>query len=190
MIFTSIPSVPSVTDFIARERGLALTYTAHGATKQPEKVAGFDNDLLRVQIGTGDADFNYAAAAIRQWKMFPAGWTRILPENTPIENGSTVAMFARAFGLWWRNSCQIVYVLEETNRFGFAYGTLPGHIECGEELFLVEQDEEGKVWYTIKAFSHPRHILARLGYPLMRRFQERFRQDSAAAMRQYIQQQL
>jgi uncharacterized protein (UPF0548 family) len=68
-------------------------------------------------------------------------------------------------------------------RFGFAYGTLPGHAESGEERFLVEWDRTGDaVRYDVLAFSRPRHPLARLGYPLTRRAQRRFARDSAAAM--------
>ena len=72
-------------------------------------------------------------------------------------------------------------------RFGFAYGTLPGHVEMGEELFLVEWDRvTDAVTYSILAFSRPRHPLARIGRPLVRRLQRRFREDSAAAMLRYV----
>jgi uncharacterized protein (UPF0548 family) len=33
-----------------------------------------------------------------------------------------------------RVPCRVVYVLDEPERRGFAYGTLPGHPESGEEL--------------------------------------------------------
>ena len=68
-------------------------------------------------------------------------------------------------------------------KFGFAYGTLPGHVESGEERFLVEWDRgDDGVWYDILAFSRPNHILTRLGYPVVRRLQKRFGRDSAASM--------
>jgi uncharacterized protein (UPF0548 family) len=87
------------------------------------------------------------------------------------------------FGLWWLNACRVVYVVEEADRFGFAYGTLPDHAGSGEERFLVEWDQAtGLVWYDVLAFSRPRHVLARLGYPWTRRVQKRFGRDSAAAM--------
>ena len=93
-------------------------------------------------------------------------------------------------GCWWLNSCRIVYVIDEQNpvwRFGFAYGTLPGHIEAGEERFLLEWSAaDDIVWYDILAFSRPRHMLARLGYPLVRRMQKQFGRDSAAAMRRSV----
>lgn len=68
-------------------------------------------------------------------------------------------------------------------RFGFAYGTLPDHAGSGEERFVVEWDpEDGGVWYDILAFSRPQHVLARLGYPVVRLTQNRFGRESAAAM--------
>jgi uncharacterized protein (UPF0548 family) len=97
-----------------------------------------------------------------------------------------VAVVARVLGVWWVNACRVVYAVDEAGpvcRFGFAYGTLPGHAESGEERFQVEWDRsDDAVYYDILAFSRPRHLLARLGYPLTRRTQRRFARDSAAAM--------
>jgi uncharacterized protein (UPF0548 family) len=64
-------------------------------------------------------------------------------------------------------------VVDEPNRYGFAYGTLPHHPEQGEEAFLVEQDDRGDVNFVIEVFSRPRHPLARLGKPVSRLVQKR-----------------
>lgn len=186
MLYLHLPKPAALNAFLSREQQLNFTYSQHGDSATSEKVAGFDNDFQRVLIGQGDADFAKACEAIRHWKMFPPAWTRILPAQTPIKTGETIAMYAAAFGLWWRNSCRIVYVVDEPQRFGFAYGTLPGHIECGEEVFMVERDENGQVWYVIRAFSKPHHWLAQIAYPIMRVFQARFRKDSAQAMKDQI----
>jgi uncharacterized protein (UPF0548 family) len=100
-------------------------------------------------------------------------------------------MLAHVFGLWWLNACRIVYVLNDpapTRRFGFAYGTLPGHVECGEERFSIEWDTADCVWYDIRAFSRPHYWFVSLGYPLVRRLQRRFVMASQAAMRQALAQ--
>jgi uncharacterized protein (UPF0548 family) len=68
-------------------------------------------------------------------------------------------------------ACRIIYVLDEPDTFGFAYGTLPAHPEQGEEAFIVRQNPEGVVTFAIVAFSRPRHRLARLGGPIARRIQ-------------------
>jgi uncharacterized protein (UPF0548 family) len=115
------------------------------------------------------------------------------PGDTPLESAQVVAVLAKVCGLWWLNACRIVYVVNEQAgdvvRFGFAYGTLPRHAESGEEQFLVEWDKrDGSVWYSILAFSRPRHWLARLGYPLVRRLQRRFGRESAEAMLRVVAQ--
>jgi uncharacterized protein (UPF0548 family) len=77
-------------------------------------------------------------------------------------------------------------VVDETQprRFGFALGTLPGHILVGEECFLIELDERsGRVRYEVRAVSRPNGPVARLGLPLIRLFQARFRQQTCAVMR-------
>lgn len=95
-------------------------------------------------------------------------------------------MVAQVFGLWCLNACRIVSVVDDqgpVKKFGFAYGTLPAHVESGEERFSVEWNkEDDSVWYDILAFSRPRQFLVRAGYPAVRRLQKRFARDSAAAM--------
>ena len=64
--------------------------------------------------------------------------------------------------------CRVVYVVDEKNRKGFAYGTLPGHPESGEEAFIVEKTDDGSVWLTIRSFSRPSNWLWWFGYPALR----------------------
>ena len=55
--------------------------------------------------------------------------------------------------------------------------------QMGEERFLIEWDRtDDSVWYDILAFSRPRHLLARLGYPFVRLMQKRFGRESGAAV--------
>jgi uncharacterized protein (UPF0548 family) len=119
-------------------------------------------------------------------KQFSLGWVQAWSPQPPLRVGVPVAVVACNLGLWWLNACRVVYVVDETGpieRFGFAYGTLPDHAESGEERFLIEWNKtDGSVWYDILAFSRPRKLIIRLGYPWMRRMQKRFARDSAAAM--------
>jgi uncharacterized protein (UPF0548 family) len=84
----------------------------------------------------------------------------------------------------------VVYVIDGPDsggRFGFAYGTLPNHSEAGEESFEVWLDRgTDQVMYRIHAMSRPRAFLVRLGYPIARYLQARFRRDSVAAMRRAV----
>jgi len=114
--------------------------------------------------------------------MFDMDWLKIYPGAAPIIGGTTVAVLARHFGFWSLNPCRIVYVIDEPARFGFAYGTLVGHSEIGEERFSVELDPQtNEVWYDLYAFSRPTPLV-RLGYPLARILQKRFARCSLDAM--------
>ncbi len=124
---------------------------------------------------------------MRRWDHFRLGWVEAWSPDPEIRVGTPVAVLAKVLGLWWLHACRVVYVVDEergpVRRWGFAYGTLPGHAESGEERFQIEWDQaDGGVYYDILAFSRPRRALARLGYPLTRRFQRRFARDSAAAV--------
>jgi uncharacterized protein (UPF0548 family) len=61
--------------------------------------------------------------------------------------------------------------VNEPHRKGFAYGTLAGHPERGEEAFVVELTPAGDVRLSIRAFSRPARLIARLGGPAGRAVQ-------------------
>lgn len=176
------PIPDQVRDFLAGQKSRTFTYAEVGATAAtPPKR--FNLDHTRMQLGIGEAAFELAKAALRGWRQFDLGWIYAAPDDTPIRVGSDVAVVAASLGTWMIGAARIVYVIDEPRRFGFAYGTLPGHPECGEERFLVERLDDDSVWYDIIAFSRPRHPLTWLGYPLVRRLQKRFGRESCAAMR-------
>jgi len=180
------PSPAQILRHRDEQRALAFSYDAVGATRHAAIPAGFDRDHNRQPLGTGAAAFVAARDAIRAWAMFPAPLTRIEPAGVPIVEGEVVAVVARALGLWWLNAARIVYVIDEPRRFGFAYGTLPGHVERGEERFLVEWLDDDSVWYDVDAFSRPGYWMTRLARPLTRRIQRRFARMSKAAMRDAV----
>jgi uncharacterized protein (UPF0548 family) len=185
MLSLQKPSVESLRRFVMAQAKLSFSYAAVGATAHTPPT-GYVVDRTRIKLGEGEQVFQSAKAALERWEQFRLGWVEAWSSETPIQPGEVVAVMGRAMGLWWLNSARIVYVVDESGpimRFGFAYGTLPGHVESGEERFLIEWDREtDDVWYDIVAFSRPNHILIRLGYPVVRRLQKRFGQDSAAAM--------
>ncbi len=189
MFLSRKPSVEMIERFIESQRQLPFSYTQTGAT-QTQPPSGFAIDHNRIKLGEGEEIYNLARAAIEQWKQFDLGWVMAVPPGLPIEVGTTVAVLAARFGLWSLNACRIVYVVNEDGerrRFGFAYGTLPDHVEQGEERFMIEwQREDDSVWYDILAFSRPRHPLAKLTLPIVRHLQSRFARDSLAAMRRAL----
>ena len=185
MVSFQKPSVDSMRRFIAEQAKLDFSYSAVGASAATPP-AGFVVDRTRIKLGEGEAVYESACAALRRWDHFRLGWVDVWSPETPLEAGEVVAVMGRALGLWWLNCCRIVYVVNETGpirKFGFAYGTLPGHVESGEERFVIEWNQgDNSVWYDILAFSRPSQVLIRLGSPIVRRMQKRFGRDSAAAV--------
>ena len=180
------PSEASARRFISSQQDLAFSYGEVGATREDKTPPGYVADRYRVRLGEGEEAYARAVEALRGWRQFGLGWLRLLPVGAPIETGTTVGVLARHYGFWSLNAARVVYQIEETGnveRFGFGYGTLPGHAERGEERFGVEWNrEDGSVHYDVFAFSRPKHPLAWPGYPFARLLQKRFARDSKRAM--------
>lgn len=195
MFSFSKPRGDAVDRFLKRQSALDFTYHDVGATAawgdDPVPPPGYHFDRARVALGSGRRTFFAAAEALRSWRQFEVGWADVSLADTPLEAGRVVAVRARVLGLWTLHACRIVYVVDDeqasVRRSGFGYGTLPGHAETGEERFLVEWDlRTDAVTYDVAAFVRPRHPLAVLVAPYAKRLADRFRRDSAAAMKRAV----
>jgi uncharacterized protein (UPF0548 family) len=182
MFFTQRPSPAAIERFLRASQEARLSYAPIGILG--DGVSGSLDEAI-VTIGNGYTDFERAKAALMAWKQFNVGWVETFPHHAPIAVGTVVAVLMRHFGFWSLNGCRVVYNVgsHRDARFGFAYGTLTNHAESGEELFevILNRDNED-VKYRIRATSRPQAALARLGQPIVRALQARFRRDSAAAM--------
>ncbi len=187
LILLRKPSESTIREFLDAQRPLQLTYRDIGATFAAPPQ-GYAVDHVRIEIGSGIEDFQKARTTIQQWKQFDLGWVRATPTETPIRQGEVVAIVAKSFGVWWLNACRIVLIVDEASpqRFGFAYGTLPVHAGSGEERFLLEMDEGGRIWFDILAFSKPNQWLTKIGYPYVRVLQKRFGSQSAKRVREIM----
>lgn len=94
---------------------------------------------------------------------------RFGPDGTPfITPGMTAMLHITAWKRTVSAPVRVVYVVDEAERTGFAYGTMPGHPESGEVLFMVEHRADDSVWLVIRSFSQPSTRLWKLAKPLMR----------------------
>ena len=82
--------------------------------------------------------------------------------------------------------CRIVGLIDEPTRWGFAYGTLPGHPEQGEEAFVVSMSDES-VRFDIMAFSRPGDSVVRLSGPIGRGVQRAGTKAYLRALRQFVE---
>jgi uncharacterized protein (UPF0548 family) len=161
--------------FLEAQAAQSFSYAEIGQSSEGAP-ASYNLDHNRALLGQGKPVYDAACQALSQWRMFPAPWTETWPAGARQDVGTPVLMIARVFGLWWVNACRIVYHVDghhASRRYGFAYGTLPGHVEQGEERFMVEWDRDDNVSYDLRAFSRPNYWLVRLGYPIARRLQRR-----------------
>jgi uncharacterized protein (UPF0548 family) len=168
-----------------------LSYPEVGATERIDSpdvrdtlAARYDVDRHEVVLGTGRELYTRASAALADWRHFGVPWLE-LHRTGPVAPGQVVATVARIAGSWFVNPCRVVYAdfSSERDSVAYAYGTLRGHAESGEERFRVSIDPAtSEVRYEISAFSRPALLLSRLGYPLARRVQKSFARSSAAAL--------
>ena len=188
MFQTHRPGAREIEEFIKQSINLPLSYEQVGLAKQ--SPSDFRIDQASGVIGRGKTTFERAKLALREWRHFELGWVEIFPKNASIEPATTVAILVHHFGFWSLNGCRVVYELgdrPDDTSFGFAYGTLTNHAEMGEEIFQVSiSPESEEVFYRIRAASRPRATLARIGYPITRLLQARFRRDSIAAMQRAV----
>ena len=189
MFSLTAPSEDEIRRFISKQKGSGFSYPEVGASATTVPT-GYNVDHNRVQLGRGEVTWQRAVGAIRAWRTFSMPWVSLHWPSAPIQVGTDVAVSIRHFGFYSLNACRIVYVVDEEGpieRFGFAYGTLGEHAESGEERFTVEWNrDDDMVWYDILAFSRPRQMLARLGYPLSRSLQRKFAKGSKLAMLQSV----
>ena len=176
------PSPKQIEEFIEASKTLALSYQPVGIAKTDP--AGFNVDEVSAVIGHGETEFQRAELALTKWKQFDLGWVELFPREAAIEPNTNVAVLAYHLGCWSLNACRVVYAIDDAKRFGYAYGTLTNHAECGEEIFEVSLNDQDEVIYRIRAVSKPRAAFARIGYPITRLFQAKFRRDSIEAMRE------
>src|SRR5262245_54766773 len=109
-----------------------FTYSEVGATAA-ELPAGYHHVRESAVIGRGRQRFDEAGARVLRWGMLRGAGARVRASTEVAEPGAVVIVGLGPV----RAPCRVVYVLDEQNRQGFAYGTLAGHPEAGEELFAV-----------------------------------------------------
>ncbi|MEV5879752.1 DUF1990 domain-containing protein [Streptomyces sp. NPDC052101] len=159
-----------------------FTYEPVGATRDDLTYCppGFHPLLVRTRLGEGEKLFRRAADAVLTWEMhralgvgIDAGADRAAPA---VDVTVTLAGVIRA-------PCRIIWTIDESRRAGWAYGTLEGHPECGEEAFVVDRTGDGTVWLTVAAFSRGAKWYAKAGGPATRGLQHMYARRCGTVLR-------
>jgi uncharacterized protein (UPF0548 family) len=166
--------------------GPALTYPEQGATRRDALPGGYAHLRVTTFLGRGRAVFEAAGQAVLDWRMHRAVGVRIAAGTPPAAPGVAVTPVLGLGPLRVEAPCRVVWAVRGERRTGFAYGTLPGHPERGEEAFVVEWDGPGGgdgVRLTVVAFSRPVSRYARLAGPLVPLFQRAYARRCGRVLR-------
>ena len=155
-----------------------LSYEPIGASLDASAAApGLHRRRWTTALPGADA-FDRGADALRTWAVQRGSGLAVAADG-PIAVGTNVALGVPLPVGFVDATCRIVAVVDEPNRYGFAYGTLSVHPARGEEAFVVVRDDDGAVRFDVDAVSSPRQVLARLLPPVADRLQD-------AAVRRYL----
>jgi uncharacterized protein (UPF0548 family) len=155
----------------ARLRAAELTYPEAGSTVRA-LPAGYRHLRRTELVGSGPRAFAEAATAVMTWQVHLRAGIGVSASSPSAAEGTDVLLLARIGPVRLTAPCRVVYVVDEPGRRGFAYGTLDGHPESGEEAFIVTLQDDGTVAFTVTAFSRPATLMARAAGPVGRYFQD------------------
>jgi uncharacterized protein (UPF0548 family) len=142
----------------------ALTYPEVGATADEALPRGYQHVRRSTVIGRGGPDFEAAAAALMTWQVQRRSGLSVRgSERVAVGEVVWLGLAIGSLGIGFR--CKVVSVIDEPRRKGFAYGTLPGHPESGEEAFILRWRGDDIVELDVVAFSRPARWWSRLAGP-------------------------
>ena len=102
-------------------------------------------------IGTGDLVWERATAEVLRWGVKTASGFAV-SSNASVGPGDRVEVRARLFGVGIIEPVEVVAVVDEPDRVGFSYRTLPGHPVSGEEAFMVSRHGD-EVRLTVRSLT-------------------------------------
>ncbi|MEU7072773.1 DUF1990 domain-containing protein [Streptomyces narbonensis] len=164
-----------------------LTYPEVGTTRSPEDLPeGYHHLRYSVVVGHGRAAFEAAGAAVTTWRTHRASGATVRSEAVRAEPGVRLEVSVGRGRVRLGVPCAVIWTAYEENRTGFAYGTLSGHPECGEESFVVDLAPDGTVRFTVTAFSRPAAWYTRLAGPLVPVLQRTYARHLGRTLRRLV----
>jgi uncharacterized protein (UPF0548 family) len=153
-------------DLVGRMSRRSLTYPEVGATERDDLPAGYQTLQRTVVLGRGEQVFERAGHGLRSWQMHRRAGIGVAAGTSTAVTGAVAVLVLGRRPIAVTAPCLVVRTTTEGRRCGFAYGTLAGHPESGEESFLVRLEDDDRVTFTLRAFSRPATLLARAGGPV------------------------
>ncbi|POH58599.1 DUF1990 family protein [Arthrobacter glacialis] len=104
----------------------------------PHGDAQYRRSEVTAVVGNGDGVWERAATEVLRWKVKTASGFSV-DSTESVAPGQRVIVTARMFGITVHEPVEVVAVVEQPDRVGFAYKTLPGHPVSGEEAFIIHR---------------------------------------------------
>lgn len=106
-------------------------------------------------VGAGEDVWQRVSHDVLHWAVKTrSGFT--VDTDGPVAPGQKLKVTARFMGLKAVEPVEVVAVVQEVDRVGFSYRTLPGHPVSGEEAFIVHRKAAGpgdEVFLTIRSLT-------------------------------------
>ena len=186
MLLTIGPPRPEQIDRVLEEgRAGSPTYAEIGASLAANLPDGYGHIRESAALGSGPAAFDRAVTGLRQWEGHRHAGITVHPRDEAPAPGATVALVIPAGFTTLTIANRVITVVDDERRFGFVYGTLPGHGEQGEEAFVINRHDDDTVTFDIVAFSRPVGV-ARLGTPAVRLLQLRATDRYLAGLQRFV----
>jgi uncharacterized protein (UPF0548 family) len=147
-------------------------YPEVGATRGP-LPRGYRIVEREAGAGYGRSRLRTVAHRLLSWQVHRGAGLTVDARTERVEPDSEVHLGLPVGPLTVAAPCRVVYIIDEPDRQGFAYGTLTGHPERGESRFEVQLDAEGEVRFRVVSFSTPATWWSRAGGPITRQVQDR-----------------
>ncbi len=180
------PTAAKIERVLESARAATPTFDHIGATRSEAPVPGFRYNSYSGEVGHGLAAFRAARDGLRVWAAHVGAGVSVTPPTEPLAAGATMVGSTRVGPLHVLLPCRVVSVVDEPRQFGFAYATLPGHPECGEESFIVGLAGDGTVTFSVSAHSRHAELLARLGAPVSQLVQRQTNNAYVAGLRAFV----
>ena len=150
-----------------------------GTVLTDEHPRGYRRFVRQAVIGTA-ARFDGAAEAVLDWQVQRRSGIAALSDSGDdaprASEGLEGVVKVPVLGVPVSAPFRVTRVIQEPDLVGFAYGTLPGHPEVGEEAFLVRRVGPETV-FELRALSRPAFpysLAAPVGLLLQQRFSDRY----------------
>ncbi|MFE5408139.1 DUF1990 family protein [Microbacterium sp. NPDC056569] len=142
-----------------------VSLTQPASAEWREHPEGFRRWEKSTRLGDGPEIWTWARTEVLRWGVKTRSGFTVSPEQA-VRSGDRPAIVAHPFGLSVREPVEVVAVVDEDDRVGFAYRTLAGHPVSGEEAFIVHREGDAVI-LTVRSLTRPGRGHWRALYPVL-----------------------